>query len=125
LERVGAFVRRRRDELGLSQGDVARALGYKSVMSVSHIEAGKESLAPARAYAWAEILEVRRDAFYLFVTGDRDEMDPSEPPGEGELLADEAEVLALYRKLPPVYQRQVRDLARTLGTLARGERRKR
>lgn len=94
-------------------------------MSVSNIEAGKESLAPARAYAWAEVLEVRRDAFYLFVTGERDEMDPSEPPGEGELLTDEVEVLALYRKLPPAYQRQVRDLARTLGTLARGERRKR
>jgi len=94
-------------------------------MSVSNIEAGKESLAPARAYAWAEILEVRRDAFYLFVTGHSDHMGPSEPPEGEELLADEAEVLALYRKLPPGYQRQVRDLAQALGTLARGERRKR
>jgi transcriptional regulator with XRE-family HTH domain len=124
LERVGAFVRRRRDELGLSQGEIARSLGYKSAMSVSNIEVGKESLAPARAYAWADILEVRRDAFYLFVMAERN-TDPSKGSDERELLADEAELLALYRELPQDYRRQVWDLARELGTLARSERRKR
>lgn len=31
--RVGAFVRVRREELGLSQGDIIRVLGYKSRLS--------------------------------------------------------------------------------------------
>ena len=125
LKRVGAFVRSRREELGMSQADVARALGYKSVMSVSTLEGGKESLALARAYAWAEVLEVRRDAFYLFVAAERDHMDASEPVPEGPLLDDELELLGYYRKLPKPYPRQLREVARALDALAREERQKR
>jgi transcriptional regulator with XRE-family HTH domain len=125
LVRVGAFVRRRREELGVTQAHVARALGYKSVMSVSAIEAGKEALAATRAYAWADILELRRDAFYLFAVGERDNMDSSEPVTQAQLLDDEAEVVTYYRQLPKPYQRQLRDVARALDALAREERQKR
>ena len=118
-------MRRRREELGVTQAHVARALGYKSVMSVSAIEAGKEALAVTRAYAWADILELRRDAFYLFAVGERDNMDSSEPVTQAQLLDDEAEVVGYYRKLPKPYQRQLRDVARALDALAREERQKR
>jgi transcriptional regulator with XRE-family HTH domain len=121
LERVGAFVRRRREELGLSQAQVARTLGYKSVMSVSGIETGKEPLAPARAYAWAELLEVPRDALFLFVTGARDNMDLS-GSAAGELTAEERELVGYHRKLPPRYRSQLLDVARALDALAREER---
>ena len=69
-KRVGAFVRARREELGLSQGDIIRVLGYKSRNAVSNIEVGIEGLPAKRAYAWADVLEVPRDAFFGFVTGE-------------------------------------------------------
>jgi transcriptional regulator with XRE-family HTH domain len=123
LKRVGAFVRGRREELGLSQGDVVRALGYKSTMSVSGIELGKESLTLRRVYAWADVLEVRRDAFYLFVSGERDT--PPDPATEAALLVDEVELIGHYRKLPKPYQRRLRDVARAFDALAREEGQKR
>ena len=48
-QRVGAFVRVRREELGLSQGDIIRVLGYKSRNAVSNIEVGIEGLPAKRA----------------------------------------------------------------------------
>jgi len=61
-KRVGAFVRMRREELGLSQGDIIQVLGYKSRNAVSNIEVGIEGLPAKRAYAWADVLELPRDA---------------------------------------------------------------
>ena len=58
-KRIGAFVRVRREELGLSQGDIIQALGYKSRNAVSNIEVGIEGLPAKRAYAWADILRCR------------------------------------------------------------------
>ena len=59
-EFVVGLVRKRREALGLSQGDVIRVLGYKSRNAVSNIEVGIEGLPTKRAYAWADLLEVPR-----------------------------------------------------------------
>ena len=120
--RVGAFVRARREQLGLSQGDVIRALGYKSFNSVSNIEHGLEGLPAKRVYAWAEVLQVPRDAFFRFVTGESKRMeeaagaalDPDDPAA-----AAEAELLATYRALPARYQRKLREKARDYAARAR------
>jgi transcriptional regulator with XRE-family HTH domain len=69
-KRVGAFVKARREELGLSQGEIIKALGYASRNAVSNIEVGIEGLPAKRIYAWADILEVPRDAFFRFATGE-------------------------------------------------------
>jgi hypothetical protein len=39
---------------------------------VSNIEVGIEGLPAKRAYAWADVLELPRDAFFRFVTGEAD-----------------------------------------------------
>src|ERR1051325_12226167 len=69
-KRIGVFVRTRRQQLGLSQGDIIEVLGYVSRNSVSNIETGREGLPAKRIYAWADVLEVPRDAFFRFVTGE-------------------------------------------------------
>src|SRR5690606_8975030 len=74
-KRIGAFVRMRREALNLSQGDIIRQLGYKSRNAVSNIEVGIEGLPAKRAYAWADVLEVPRDAFFRFVTGEVERME--------------------------------------------------
>ncbi len=128
-QRVGRFVRQRREELGLSQGDVIRILGYKSRNAVSNIEVGIEGLPAKRAYAWADILEVPRDAFFQFVTGQSERLEVAKATARSQavdqLTAGEEELLAHYRRLPPKFQRRLREHAGELETLARAERSKR
>jgi transcriptional regulator with XRE-family HTH domain len=127
-KRIGAFVRARREELGLSQGDIIRVLGYKSRNAVSNIEVGIEGLPPKRAYAWADVLEVPRDAFFRFVTGEAEQMEVPKSSSKADsgdrLTAAESALLARYRKLPPKYQRRLREQADEFATLARAARAK-
>jgi transcriptional regulator with XRE-family HTH domain len=127
-KRVGSFVRQRREELGLNQGDIIRILGYKSRNAVSNIEVGIEGLPAKRAYAWADILEVPRDAFFQFVVGETDRLEvgkaTARPQAAEQLTAAEQELLASYRRLPPKFQRRLREHAGELETLARAGRRR-
>ena len=112
----------RREEIGLSQGDICRALSYRSLNSVSNLETGREGLPAKRIYAWADILQLPRDAFFRFVTGEIERMDAS---GEGDrrgvraLTTAEKELLETYRGLPPRYQQRLREQAHEFETLAR------
>jgi|CXWL01.1.fsa_nt_gi transcriptional regulator with XRE-family HTH domain len=127
-KRVGAFVRERREVLGLSQGDIIRVLGYKSRNAVSNIEVGIEGLPAKRAYAWAEVLELPRDAFFRFVTGEAERMEvpkaAAKPDGGERFTAAEAALITTYRRLPPKYQRRLREQADEFATLARATRAK-
>ena len=119
-------MRERREALGLSQGDIIQVLGYKSRNAVSNIEVGIEGLPAKRAYAWADVLELPRDAFFRFVTGEADRMEvpkAAAKPDAGErFTAAEGALLATYRRLPPKYQRRLREQADEFATLARAAR---
>jgi transcriptional regulator with XRE-family HTH domain len=124
-KRVGEFIRARRDELGLSQGDIIKTLGYVSRNSVSNIEVGREGLPAKRVYAWADILQVPRDAFFRFATGETDRMETPARTADGErLTSQEADLMSAYRRLPPKYQRRLRENAGEYETLARSEKRR-
>jgi transcriptional regulator with XRE-family HTH domain len=125
-KRVGAFIRARREELALSQGDIIKALGYVSRNSVSNIETGREGLPAKRVFAWADLLQVPRDAFFRFATGEAERMETTRPSSgdAGERLSTaEAELVAAYRRLPPKYQRRLREQAREYETLTRAQKR--
>ncbi len=127
-KRVGAYLRSRRQDLGLSQGDITRALGYVSLNSVSNLETGREGLPAKRIYAWADILQVPRDAFFRFVTGESDAMETGKASAtsDGERMSQaEAELLATYRRLPAKYQRRLRESASEFETLSRAESKRR
>lgn len=119
-KRVGAFLRARRQELGLTQGEITRALGYVSLNSVSNLETGREGLPAKRIYAWADILQVPRDVFFRFVTGESERMDAADD-GERPLITAEKELLETYRALPLKYQQRLREQAREFETLARAK----
>jgi hypothetical protein len=103
-------------------------LGYKSRNTVSNVEVGIEGLPAKRAYAWADVLELPRDAFFRFVTGEVDRVVVPNAAGRQDTgdraSAAESELLASYRRLPPKYQRRLREQAGELETLARLGRRK-
>jgi len=113
-KRVGAFVRKRREHLELSQGDIIRELGYVSRNSVSNIETGREGLPAKRIYAWAEVLKVPHDAFFRFATGDSKRMDMREEAGVGPLNANETELVQFFRALSVKNQKQLRAYAKEL-----------
>lgn len=119
---MGAFVKARREELGLSQGDIINALGYASRNAVSNVEVGIEGLPAKRIYAWADILEVPRDAFFRFATGEAESMQVTakgmRDRQDGTLTATERELLEVYRALPPKYQRRLREQATEFRTLS-------
>lgn len=118
--RVGAWVKARRMELGLSQGAMIRELGYVSRNSVSNIETGREGLPAKRVFDWADLLRVPRDAFFHFVTGETLELvEIAQPEPGARLPQDEADLLAGYRKLPISGQRRVRALVKELSRLPR------
>ncbi len=126
-KRVGAFLRARRQELGLTQGEITKTLGYVSLNSVSNLETGREGLPAKRIYAWADILQVPRDAFFRFVTGEVEKMETgktSAPVEADKLTQAETDLLAAYRRLPPKYQRRLRNSASEFETLTRAEARK-
>ncbi len=126
--RVGAFLSARRQELGLTQRVIADSLGYVSLNSISNLETGREGLPAKRIYAWADILQVPRDAFFRFVTGEVEKMETSRAAAALEvakLTQAETDLLAAYRRLPPKYQRRLRDSANEFETLARAESRAR
>jgi transcriptional regulator with XRE-family HTH domain len=123
------FVRWRRHQLGLRLIDVSRALGYKSPNGVSNVESGIEGLPAKRAYAWAEVLEVPRDAFFRFVIGETSSLDATisntTPNHLGPLSGTEQALIATYRRLPRPLRVRLRARARELETLVIGEHRRR
>jgi len=124
-KKVGAFLRERRIELGLTQAQITEALGYVSLNSVSNLETGREGLPAKRIYAWADILQLPRDAFFRFVTGEVATMETGKASNAAaEMTRAEGELLAAYRRLPAKYQRRLRAAASEFETLARAEARK-
>ncbi len=119
-KKVGAFIRVRRQELGLTQAQITQALGYVSLNSVSNLETGREGLPAKRIYAWVDILQLPRDAFYRFVNGETETMETgrASDTATAEMTRAEADLLAAYRRLPAKYQRRLREQAAEFVTLA-------
>jgi transcriptional regulator with XRE-family HTH domain len=118
--RVGRFIRKRREELGLRLGDISDALGYKSKNAVSNVESGFEGIPAKRAYAWADILELPRDAFFQFVTGQIDDIAKAATAASSERLSEaEKTLIESYRRLPRRLQRQLHERAAELEVLAK------
>jgi transcriptional regulator with XRE-family HTH domain len=118
-KKVGEFIRRRRLELDLSQGDMIRALGYKNRNSISNVEIGREGLPLRRIYQWAEVLQLPRDDFFRFVIGELEELALEgykrarlKDQTERTLTDAEHELVENYRRLSRKYQDRVRDHVR-------------
>lgn len=102
-------------------------MGYRSANAITNVESGFEGIPAKRAYAWADLLEVPRDAFFQFVTGQIQELDTSSsyaaPATSVPLSPDERELLASYRRLPPTSRVLVQELADKLAKAPRRGRR--
>lgn len=57
MSTIGDRIRKRREELGLSQDELGKRIGYKSRSSINKIELGWRNLTQARIKAIADALE--------------------------------------------------------------------
>ena len=56
MESIGSRIRKRREELGVSQDELARRVGYKSRTSIAKIESDGRELPQSKIYAIATAL---------------------------------------------------------------------
>lgn len=57
MSTLGERIKKRREELGLTQADLAARLGYKSKVSVSNAENDRDDMTTTRIYKYADALD--------------------------------------------------------------------
>lgn len=102
-------------------------MGYRSANSIVNVESGIEGIPAKRAYAWADLLELPRDAFFQFITGQVRELGAASVRATTgtpvALASDERELITSYRRLTPASRVLVRELATKLAAAPRRRRR--
>lgn len=62
-KKAGAYLKRLRNEAGLTQNDFAKALGFQYYTMISQIEAGRARMPPDKMMKCAELLNIPPQEF--------------------------------------------------------------
>lgn len=79
---IGERIKNRRQELGMTQSDLAKKLGYTDRASVSRVESGQIDLPQSRIVKFAEALRVSPS--YIMGWEDEDKKNPATMDGMSE-----------------------------------------
>jgi transcriptional regulator with XRE-family HTH domain len=92
-------IRLRREELGLSQEELAKRMGYKSRSSINKIELGENDIPQSKIAAFADVLHTTVP--YLMGVEEPKEPDQDTLPsfGHPDLGPEENQLISLYRAL--------------------------
>lgn len=90
-------IRMRREELGMSQDELAKKLGYKSRSTIAKIEAGENDIAQSKITAFADALETTPSYLMGWMDGD-DIIRLSVEEVRERLEKEKAEFLELFQK---------------------------
>jgi transcriptional regulator with XRE-family HTH domain len=116
---IGARVRQRRKELGLTQEKLGEALGI-TFQQVQKYEKGVNRIGGSRLSQISKVLDVKVSYFFADLEGVTEEVsalsDPLRVPGAMDLVRAYAQIENAG------YRRSVLDLARTLAGVARPRR---
>lgn len=97
-ETMGRQIKKLREELNLSQTELAHMVGYKDKTAIAKIEAGKVDLPQSKISAFAQALKT--EISYLFDTIPEDFSDL--------VLSDlEKQIILAYRKSDPIDKEMV------------------
>lgn len=103
----GMRIKARREELGMTQDELAKKLGYKSRSSINKIELGERKLTQSKIVAIAEALDVSP----LYILG----LEETHPVDFMMTLDnDETVLIENYRKLSDENRRRLLETARIL-----------
>lgn len=89
-------IRQLRIEAGMSQDDLAHAMGYKDRSMITKIESGKVDISQKKILAFARVLNTT-PSFLMGLDSASSALHPSN--SEDPISADEAFLLDVYRKL--------------------------
>ena len=81
---VGNNIRKRREELGMTQEELAKKLNYKSKSTINKIEAGINDITQSKVVAFADALETP-----LPILWDGEEEKPQLPKKDEREIGDE------------------------------------
>ncbi len=94
-------IRQLRINAGMSQDDLARAMGYKDRSMITKIESGKVDISQKKILAFAQVLNTTPG----YLMGWTDEIGNADTSGNqsadlGAIQPDEADIIKTYRSLP-------------------------
>ena len=97
-------IRARRQELHMTQEELAARMGYKSTSTIAKIEAGKSDIPQSKIFAFATALNTTTGKLMGWVvkdggSGKLDINKPVEISGEPRLTVGEVSLLAAFEKL--------------------------
>ncbi len=100
---IGERIKRRRNELHLSQRDLSNMMGYSNHSTIGKIETGKVDIPQSRIVQFANVLGV---SIAYLMGWEEEELKTEKPPTpeEQEQEARTKEFIELFRILPPEYQ---------------------
>ena len=113
---LGKRLRRRRRLLGLTQQQVANAVGIR-FQQIQKYECGANRISAARLWELSEALEVPVSYFYdgLAEARDRAEANPEQQRGDGMMARKETmDLIRAYYQLGERPRRRLLDLAKSL-----------
>lgn len=93
---TGERIKRRREELGMTQTELAKKIGYSSYSTIAKIESGDNNLKQSKIKAFADALETTP----AYIMG----WDNEEPPQPAYYLDDDARAAAEFLHHNPEYK---------------------
>lgn len=116
MTNIGIKIKERREELGMSQDELALRMGYKSRSTIAKIEKGVNDVVQSNIVKFAEVLLTT--PAYLMGWMDEVEEKPVEVANElSEIFLDKElrEMIADYKLLDEEKKKQAREFIRFLG----------
>lgn len=109
---IGQRVKLRREELGLSQEELAKRIGYKSKTSINKIELDFRNLTQSKIKAIADAL----DTTPSYIMGWDEEAEEAKKAAPGEEDSLNAEIIKLFMGLTADQKKEALNYLRYLST---------
>jgi transcriptional regulator with XRE-family HTH domain len=107
MSTVGDNILFMRKQLGLTQEELAKRMGYKSKSTINKIELGVNDIPQSKIVQFAEVLETTPARLMGW-----SESEEKNSPNELQLTEGEKMLLELFRKIPADRQDEALDLLR-------------
>lgn len=107
MSHIGIKIKQRREELGMSQEELALKLGYKSRSSINKIELGKADVSQSKILSFAKALNTSAAYLMDFDIGTDNELSVYVQDKEFKIFIDnerELDFIIRFSKMPSQYQ---------------------
>ena len=108
MSTVGDNILQKRKELGMTQEELAKRLGYKSKSTINKIEMGINDVPQSKIVRFAEILCTTP----AYLMGWKEENEKGNSPDVFELTEGEMMLLELFRQIPEDAQKMYLEVLR-------------